>query len=173
MLKQGLFTPVFGTPTPCVHWYSKRNPGNSRERRLGRHLQRCLPSSCIPQTNSGRGIFIWLNRPLYLRVPLNKVLNCTQIKLKNCKPLYLAFDLFFVLVIHSSRLLHSLNSTSMCLIFFTTATLGDREDSSNPILMVRKVRLPDLTACLKVTHLHPRTECILNPGLLKYFSLNI
>lgn len=132
----------------------------------------CHHPASLRQTQ-GCGIFIWLNRPLYLRVPLNKVLNCTQIKLTNCKPLHLAFDLFFVLVIHSSRLLHSLNSTFMCLIFFITATLGHREDSSNPILMGRKARLPDLTACLKVTHLHPRTECILNPGLLKYFSLNI
>lgn len=81
--------------------------------------------------------------------------------------MYLAFDLLFVLVIHISRLLQSLNGTFMCLIFFITAILWDGEDSSNPILMVRKVRLPGLTACLKVTLLHTSTECILNPELLK------
>lgn len=174
MLKQGLFTLVFGTPTPCVHSGILRQTSGTAGRGGWEGISSAAyhhPAS-LRQTQ-GHGVFIWVSRPLYLRVPLNTVLNCTQIKLKNCKPLYLAFDLFFVLVIHSSRLLHSLNSAFRCLIFFITATLWDREDSSNPILMVRKVRLPDLTACLKVTHLHPRTEYILNPGLLKHFSLNI
>lgn len=55
--------------------------------------------------------------------------------------------------------------------YIFTAILWDREDSSNPILIIRKVRRQDLIAFLQVVQLHTSAECILNTGLLKYFSL--
>lgn len=57
------------------------------------------------------------------------------------------------------------------MLFSSLQQHGGGEDNGDPVLMVRKVRLQDLIAFLKVHPVATNAEYILNSGLLKYFSL--
>lgn len=129
------------TPRPVAHsGVLEDTLRDSREKRVWRkHTTLILPSFCVPLAKPKQRNLCFIKQ-YCLRVHLKKVLPAHKI-LKNCKPLYLAFDLLFVVLL-KLRLLYSLNISFVYLILLITTSLWDKNDnSSNSILMVRKLRL--------------------------------